>query len=318
MSKSIDKTIIVSGPKRSGGTLLTRLFDSQPGIIHFIDEAFFWEHVYNYQERGQESLFIDAFKHFGRDDLMESFIDRDILPWLGGVIRGIAPVKYEVDLHFKKEVFLDHLAGLKRCTSIPEIWNCLVNAYAHSFPTDYSERDTAYMFIGDMGRSILSTKKVNLKNCRCIFFIRNPYHALDSLKKARMFSRDSLLDRTNRKSKTLHPINFAEVIKDYYFFWNNRSEIVDERTVLIRFEDLVAEPEKTMRDIADHVGIEFTDNLLKPTLCGQPHGYGSSFEQLTGVGRSVLSRKIQVLNESEISFIGKHLKPILDYFDYKM
>ncbi len=51
MMEFFSKTIIATGPKRSGGTLITRLFDSQPGIMNFIDEAFFWEQVYNYQEK---------------------------------------------------------------------------------------------------------------------------------------------------------------------------------------------------------------------------------------------------------------------------
>jgi hypothetical protein len=120
----------------------------------------------------------------------------------------------------------------------------------------------------------------------------------------------------NRRHKPLHPINFVQVINDYYFFWNNRSEILDERTILIRFEDLVVEPKKTMRAVADHVGIEFTDNLLKPTLLGQPHKYGSSFASLKGIDKSVLDRKIKVLSEIEMEIIREHLKPIIEYFDY--
>ena len=308
----LSKTIIASGPKKSGGSLLTRLFDSQPSIIPFIDEAFFWEHVYKYQEKGQESLFIDTFRHFDRNDLMESFLDRDILPWIGGVFRETLPEKYELYLNFKKDVFLDNLAGLKRCYSISEIWNCLVKAYANALPADYSGCDIAYMFIGDRGRSILSTK-ASLGNSRCIFVMRNPYKALESLKTERMLGRDSLI---NKRKKALHPINFAQVINDYYFFWNNRSKILDKRTILIRFEDLVTDSRKTMKAVADHVGIEFTDNLLKPTLLGDPFKYGSSFGFLDGIDKSVLHRKAKVLSKIEVEIIRDHLKPILEYFDY--
>ena len=312
MFEFLSKTIIATGPKKSGGSLITRLFDSQPGIINFIDEAFFWEHVYNYQEKGQESLFIDTFKRFDRSDLMESFIDRDILPWINGTLLEVAPVRYELDLNFKKDIFLNELVNLRKCSSISEIWNCMVKAYANAMPTDYSECDIAYMFIGDKGRSILSTK-ASLENCRCIFFVRNPYNALESLKVARMYDRKSVL---NRRNEPLHPINFAQVINDYCFIWNNRSEMLDKRTIIIRFEDLVAEPEKTMKAVADHVGIEFTSNLLKPTLLGQPYKHGSFFGSLKGIDKSVIHRKIKALSKIEIEIIGEHLKPILEYFDY--
>ena len=162
MIEFLSKTIIATGPKRSGGNLITSLFDSQPGIINFIDEAFFWEHVYNYQEKGQESLFIDIFKQFDRSDIVESFIDRRLLPWIDGIFRKVTPVKFELDLNFRKDIFLDELTNLKNCSNISEIWNCIVLAYANAMPTDFTGCDTAYMFIGDRGRSILSAKASSL------------------------------------------------------------------------------------------------------------------------------------------------------------
>jgi len=312
MLDTLSKTIIATGPKRSGGTLITRLFDSQPGIIHIINEGFFWEHVYNFQEKGQESLFIDTFKHFEKSDIMESIIDRWILPWINGVFHNIAPVQHDINLGFRKDVFLDRLTNLKNCSSISEIWNCLVLAYADAAATDFTGCDIAYMFIGDRGRSILSAK-ASMENCRCIFFMRNPYDALKSLKVSRTFNREK---SANTSKARLHPINFADVICDYYFFWNNRSEILDKRTILIRFEDLVLEPRKTMKAVADHVGIEFTDNMLNPTLRGQPSKYGSSFGFLKGIDKSVLHRNNEVLSKIEIEIIREHLKPIMEYFDY--
>ena len=71
-----------------------------------------------------------------------------------------------------------------------------------------------------------------------------------------------------------------------------------------------------MKAVADHVGIEFTDNLLKPTLLGDPFKYGSSFGFLDGIDKSVLHRKAKVLSKIEVEIIRDHLKPILEYFDY--
>lgn len=308
MNKCLEKTIIVSAPKRSGGTLLNNLFDSHPGIMTFVDEAFFWEHVYDYQERDKESIFIDIFKSFDPKSLETSFIDRAILPWVDGVSRRINNNdQIEFNLEFKREVFLDSLRELKDCSTISEIWDCLVQAYANALPVDNSACRTAFMFGGDWGRSMLATKNT-LKKCRGIFIIRNPYFALESLKKSRLV----------RGEKILHPINFAQVIRHYFFFWNNKDKILDERTILIRFEDLVAEPEKTMKIAASHVGVEYTDNLITPTLLGKSWRGGSSFKPQDGIDKSVLSRKIEALTENEIKFITDHLKPILDHFDYKL
>lgn len=307
MNTWVDKTIVVSSPKRSGGTLLNNLFDSHPGIVSFADEAFFWEHVYNYQENGMESLFVDLFRSFDPESLEAAMIDRDILPWLDGIFRGMQNnKKFEIDLGFNRKAFLQGLQGFRSCSSISDIWDCLVKAYADASSIDYSRCRTGFMFGGDWGRSMLATKDT-LKNCRCIFIMRNPYFALESLKKSRL----------NWQRKFLHPINFAEVINFYYFFWNNRLEILDERTILIRFEDLVADPVKTMKIVAKHVGVEYTDNLITPTLLGKPYRGESSFVSKEGIDVSAICRKLEILNETEIGIIGEHLKPILKYFDYK-
>lgn len=308
MKTNIEKTIIVSAPKRSGGTLLNNLFDSHPGVVSFADEAFFWEHVYNCQENGKEFLFVDLFRLFDPKSLEEAMIDRDILPWLDGIFRSmINNKKIELDLGFERGVFTSALQELQCCVSISEIWDCLVKAYANASSVDYSTCRTAFMFGGDWGKSILATKNT-LENCRCIFIMRNPYFAIESLKKSRL----------NWGRRLLHPINLAEVINYYFFFWKNKTEILDERTILIRFEDLVADPVKTMKKVSEHVGVEYTDNLVTPTLLGKPRRGESAFKPIEGIDQSTIRRKIEILNENEIEIIREHLKPILDYFDYKI
>ena len=307
MEHEINKTIVVTGSKRSGTTLLNRLFDSHPELIDVIDECFFWEHVYNHQVNGLEGLFVDLFKHSDRSNLVEGLIDRELLPWLNGKFKQISIPPIEIDLGFNKEFFTRNLDCLSQCNSIEEIWRCLINAYALASKTDFSGRSTAFIREGDWGKSMLATKKT-LKNCKCIYIIRNPYSALDSLKKGR--------ELANRK--ILHPINFSQVLNHYFFFWNNKDSIIDDRTILIRYEDLLMQPREVMKRVADHVGIEFNETLMTPTLLGNPWGGGSSFSHTTGIDKSVLERSISSLNVEEMDLITVHLRPIIDFFDYKI
>ena len=103
----------------------------------------------------------------------------------------------------------------------------------------------------------------------------------------------------------------------YYYFWENREKILDKRTLLVRFEDIILEPVSTMKKIADHVDVEYTDNLIRPTLRGTPSTGGSSFHQLKGIDKSTVSREIKSLTEKEMDFLDVHLKEIMDFFDYK-
>jgi len=309
MDGKINKTILVSAPKRSGGTLLTRLFDNQPGVIDFIDEAFFWEHAYRYHSQGQEKLFVDMFKTFSPKEIVASLFDRQMLPWVDGIYRQIAPKKIEIDMGMDKELFLKVIELNQRdLSTIEDVWFMLTTAYAKSMKYNLETHNTVFMFGGDYGRAMFTAGKT-LKNSKNIFIMRNPFYALESLKKSRL----------ERGQKVLHPINFIESMSFYSFFWDNKESIIDKNTILIRYEDLLRDTEATMKKVAAHVEIPFTKNLTTPSLRGDTSwGGDSAFGPLNGVDKTVLDRKIKMLNETEIGLIREHLWPILEYFDYKV
>ena len=95
-------------------------------------------------------------------------------------------------------------------------------------------------------------------------------------------------------------------------------EIIDERTILIKYEDLLVSPEEIMKKIANHVGINYNEGLVTPTLLGKNWPGASSFAPTNGIDRSVMDRKLQCLSQTDIEMIGLHLKPILDHFNYKV
>ena len=249
MTTGFKRTILVSAPKRSGGSLLTRLFDNHPGVIDFIDEAFFWEHAYRYHDGGLEQLFVDMFKVFSPQEIVASLIDRQMLPWVDGTYRQVAPAAFELDMKFDRAVFAATIearqAGL---ASICDVWNMLVEAYALAMGYDFANSHSVFLFGGDYGRAMLTAART-LPDTRNIFIVRNPYYALESLKKS----------RSTRGEKVLHPINFIESLSYYYFFWENKEKILDKNTILVRYEDLLVNTEENMRRVADHVGVEFEE-----------------------------------------------------------
>lgn len=299
-------TVIMSGPKRSGTTLLNRLFDSQDGIIDLNDEAFFWEHAYNYHRQGCSELFLDLFRMFPSRAVRDGFIDRDLLPWVEGVYRQDAVAEsFRKSFAFDAKVFLGRLDGLKQCENVQQVWHLLVTAYAAAMPRDYSGCDAAFIKAADYGRSILGGHAF-LTDCKGLTIIRNPYFAIDSLKKSRAM----------RGQKLLHPFNLGEVILDYLFWWGHLDAMRSADTLLLEYERLVMDPEPVMRRVAAHLGILFTDNLLRPTLLGEPWGGLSSFASTDGIDRQALARPLKVLDVDEVAFIGRSLAPMLERFGY--
>jgi hypothetical protein len=303
----LENTVTVSAPKRSGGTLITRLLDNQPGLIHVIDEGFFWEHAYTFWKNGQEKLFVDMFRKFTPEQIEESIKSKGLLPWCDGTYEQIYPKPWSLNINWDRNIFLAGLADLKSAQTISDIWNGIIKAYSNAMTGRYKDSKIGYLFSGDYGRAMIVTK-YTLEKSKGIFIMRNPYYAMESLKKARIV----------RNAKILHPFNFTQSLSYYFFFWENREKILHKDTLLIRFEDIVTDTKGTMQKVANHIGIEYSDNMLYPTLLGKPWGGDSSFHKLKGVDKSTINRKIQTLDDTEIDFIGQHLKPIIEYFDYQI
>ena len=302
------RTIVLSGPSRSGKTLINRLFDSHPEVINIYDEAYFWEHVYNYRERGLESVLLDMFRRFNPDELVEGFKDRDILPWVDGkYYQGAIAHKQEQDLDFDSGGFLKGLEQLPACRSISEIWSCLVRVYSQASGREYLAEKAAFIQAADHGKSILGARST-LGPSKSIYIMRNPFYAIDSQKRSRQIG----------NWRVLHPFNMGETIQDYWFFWDNRDTILDEHTMLVRYEDLVTDSERVMRSVADHVGVTFNETLLNPTLQGGSWSGLSAFTKTAGIDPSIVERDIQVLTEREVGFIAEHLGELLEQFDYRL
>jgi len=296
----------MSGPKRSGTTLLNRLFDGHPEIIDMNDEAYFWEHVYDYAALGCRDLFIDVFRSFPPANIREGFIDRDILPHLDGVYRQVtAGVAMEREIGLDSDVFLSGLAGLRECATVAQIWDCLVAAYAAAISSDRSSRKGVFIKAADYGKSILAARS-EVASFSGLTIIRNPFYAIDSLKKY----------RSARGVKLLHPFNFGETIRDYCFWWSHVEALRTNGSLLICYEDLISDPERVMREVAAHVGISYVPELIRPSLFGEPWEGLSSFKKTEGIDRSALDRPLKMLSAEEIALIKRYLSPVLEFFGY--
>lgn len=301
------RTFIVSGPKRSGTTLMNRLFDSHPELVDMNDEAFFWEHAARYAAAGRSELFLDLFLNFEDERLIEGFIERDLLPWIEGKYRQQAVAReMEMDLDFDGEAFRRGLKGLKDCKNLSQVWDVLVSAYALGCARDYSDCTDVLIKSADYGLSILGAREF-LQGSRHVFILRNPFYALDSLKKSRSL----------RGSKVLNPFNFAEAVRDYAFFWDNRDEILREDTLLIRYEDLLENSGSVMRTVAGHLQVKFNETLLTPTIMGGGWPGLSSFKETRGIDASILDRELKTLDETETAYIERHLSGLLEEYGYQ-
>ncbi len=83
------------------------------------------------------------------------------------------------------------------------------------------------------------------------------------------------------------------------------------KALLVRFEDLVGAPRETMRAIAAWLGIGWNETLLEPTFNTMPIRADSSFQaEKHGILTSSIDRYRQVLTEQEMSAIEAGSMPV--------
>ena len=86
-----------------------------------------------------------------------------------------------------------------------------------------------------------------------------------------------------------------------------------ERFRAVVFEDLLTEPEATMRSLAAYLGIDYDPILTRPTFNGLPIRADSSFEVSGhGVSSEPLMRYRTILSADEIAYIEEEALPLYE------
>ena len=80
-----------------------------------------------------------------------------------------------------------------------------------------------------------------------------------------------------------------------------------DRVIVLRFDELLANTEATMRHVCDRIGIAYEAALLSPSFNGEPIGANTSFETLQrGQVSSAPLDRGKLLEDSERAYLEKH------------
>ena len=87
---------------------------------------------------------------------------------------------------------------------------------------------------------------------------------------------------------------------------------------MVIYEDLISDPEKTMRDLAGFLSIEFTDILLRPTLMGEDwFGNSTSGERFRGISAVNVDRWKKEITDFEIHLVNELFPFVLEDFGFE-
>jgi len=142
-------------------------------------------------------------------------------------------------------------------------------------------------------------------DAKFIHIVRNPYATLVSLRRHMSLAGYPLL------TAALSSLN-----NSYYYLYKNPHLLSDY--LVVRYEELLENPEDIMRRIADHIGIPFSPQLLIPTTQDEIwSGNSSSGEAFDGISNRPISAWQEHIHPLESAFVNLLFPHVLRDFGYE-
>ena len=290
---------LISQIQRSGGTLLSQLFDGHPELHahpHELMIGYPKKHIWptvdldDTPERWFEILFEDTvIAHFQSGyKKMRQYEEEFPFIFLPSLQRNMF-LKYidSVESIKLRDVFNAYM------TSYFGAWLNNQNSFAmKKFVTGFTPR---LAMVRDSIRSFFEI----YPDGRLISVVRDPKNWYPSayrhnavIKKKKYENIRQAMDQWNENAQSM--------------VWN--AEMYGDRVCTVRFEDLISDTESVMRYMADFLDVEFDDILLEPTFNRFPIKANTSFQiEKHGIINSTLSR-YKTLKEEDLEIIEEMTK----------
>ena len=140
-----------------------------------------------------------------------------------------------------------------------------------------------------------------------IHIIRNPYANIVSLRKYKSIN----------YGFPLMPRILKSLYNSFYYLYKNQRVIKNYFT--IRYEDLVLNPEKSVKSIGDFLAIEFENILLTPTTQSKLwHGNSTTGQVFHGIVSSNLDKWKSEIHQMEVKYINKLFPFMLEDYGYEV
>lgn len=287
--KIIDKELILIAPiQRSGGTLLSQLFDNHSELFNYPSELILTKPKWDWDKNLNFSSMATSLK---RRILSQNY---DKL--------GAGEISYKTRNKFIFNPFVEKkiFKSLKG-NSLRSKFNAYFTAFFNSF-INYNNNNNKKKFItAFLPRFIMIDKNIDLffqiyPNGKLICIIRDPRSWLISAKKhSRSTYEDTLVSLELWKKSCENSLKY----KNKYF----------KKIILIKFYDLIKNTENTMRKICLEININFEESLLLPTFNGNFINSDSSHKSVIGqIDKSVLNTKANnhILYNDDLKILEKY------------
>ena len=269
--------IIISQIQRSGGTLLSQLFDNHPEIHSYPSELkltnpkFDWTKKMNFTTFFNDPLLVSSAKYnnYKKDG--------------SGTKKNLGNInEFKFDFLMQKKIFENQ----KHSNNLRKNLNAYFTSFFHSFKNYKNNNGRKKYVVSFIPRFILKNENLNIffkcfEKGKIICIIRSPSSWLAScINHSEEYKRNPLNTLMLWKMNALMTIKAKKKYK--------------ENVIIVDFNDLINNTKTTMKKICKTIKINYSDNLIKPSFNGMKIRSNSSFESSFGkIDQKTLSRQIK-------------------------
>jgi hypothetical protein len=305
--------VFICGYPKSGTTLLLALMDSHPDLLVFPEETKFFRNIVGRPERCNPNYVLEhtGVRAFGFDQVR----------WPSGY-RDYSAIDFEA----YQRCLNQHWAN---CDKVEP---CLLESVISCFGQLTGQAQKLYWVEKTPLNENYLNKAVNWwSDLRAIYIIRDPRDNYCSYQKTRQQRRQASEVRFHEAEKEDHPSDLEKrkpsiprtlVPDEFIAYWfeslNNWERFAvchPDKSLLIRYEDLVRFPRQAMERVCSFLRISWDEVLLQPTRNGV-FWSGNSMHgtEFKGISTASVGKYKEVLSEREVCYLEAWLRhPILRY-----
>ena len=339
------KTIYIAGINRSGGSLLSRLFDNHPDILSYPTELgfptdkSFYEITDSYSGIPQTIPSIDFNKENNFYSILEIPTKKHQYSTTWGKEKAdpIGVRENYLEKNFYGNVtasfdyskftrIFDNLSKKSKC--IEELYNARHHAYFSAWNDGEYLKNQSKIVMQDSGGIYLTNIDKYFKEFNqsvLIYPLRDlmGYVAAEKVRYARRFfgsRRFAFPQLPNYFVKKFNHYDIEAQIKGWLCALT-RVRILQEKYnkdnqfIVYSHNELTANSQDTMKKISSLSNISYTDDLLKPTIGGKDWLGNSHYGPTKGISNTISKNYPKVLTKNEISVVSSFEDDIKKYVD---
>ena len=305
MESYLDRPVFVFVHRRSGTTLLINLLDSVNEAIVYPDDSGFFYMYYPLCETMDDT----------NEDKIYRLVNKVAIENLGSLIdKQKCTINEKEKLYKQQKKFIDKLKNFnKKQFTTRDILKYFIKSFGEVFldgikPKFWVEKTTSSEIYA------IEMKKW-FPDAKFIHVIRDPRDIWSSL----MSGWDRRYSKYNTSKNNLMHSMIERGVLGFQMAIDNQITIGKSNYHVVRYEDLVDNPDNTMKNIANFMDIDFSKNLLTPSTFGiNWRGNNFSGDKFNGISNNNSEKWKSRISEKDAMLIEYYFSSLMEEFGYKL